>query len=355
MLALDDQYDDPGKLSVNALLTAVGHRALWKYPNLFAFLFKEKVLPHVNKDAVEDFVELCKQRKLLAHAGDGWAAKMLADYHHDLLSMATSNQKLGRQLKMNTVTVSLVASKAFLSHATERGIRSAHQLTRDELDGFVREKPGLFNSVRRFIHWLNRNRKVFREISLPKANKKNSGVVGLSLPKQRALYQQWIAATEDMTKPAVIGIFMMLYAQPPKRIAAMRLNQVRRLDDGNYEIRFAKVPLQLDAAESALLDRYLTHRRRWSVFDEVSSSPWIFPGRGWKERLSEFTIGKYVQSWGTTASELYSTAMRSIYAEGLQHPKVPVDALGVSVITAVKYFAIMDPTLAASVSLHGKI
>jgi len=354
MLALDDQYDDPGKLSVNALLTAVGHRALWKYPNLFSFLFKEKILPHITKDEVEDFVELRKQRRLLSNSGEDWAARILADYHQDLLAMAPSNQKLGRQLKMKTITVSLSASSALLQHAAERGIRSAHQLTRDDLDGFLRAKPGLFSSVRRFIHWLNRNKKVFREISLPKSSKQNSNVIGLSIPKQRALFQKWISSNGDKTKPAIIGLFMMLYAQPPKRIAAMRIDQVRRLDDGSYEVQFAKVPIKLGDAESALMERYLIHRRRWSVFDDVTSSPWLFPGRGWKERLSEASIGKYIQSWGTTASELFSTSMRSIYAEGLQHPKVPVDALGMRVITSVKYFAIMDPTLAASVSIHGK-
>lgn len=342
---LDTLYQDPSKVSASDLATDFGRGAFWKNPNAFSYFFKEEVFPIASKLELEDFKLLSSQQKSLIKIGGKWYSKLVLDYHSELLRVRQYRSDKGATSSMSTISSHLLAARRFLEVASAEGITSETQITDEHIDLFLTLNPGYTTSVRRFVHWLNANARLFRKLKLQKTQRTSNLNHVLPVTSQSQLYNGWISASGTETKPALIGIFMLNYGQNGKQATKIRLDQLTLLEDGRYAIAFKRVPIPLQPEESDLVKRYLAERRRWSVIDSIDDNPWLFPGRGWREHLTSASITAYLRRWHVSATQLFATAMYQAYADGLGHPNVLVEAFGVTRFTAIKYYALFNPRL----------
>jgi hypothetical protein len=103
--------------------------------------------------------------------------------------------------------------------------------------------------------------------------------------------------------------------------------------------------MTIDSRVSALIDRYIAHRKALAALEETAVNPYLFPGRHYASHLTQAAVTYYLGKHGVKAEQLFATAIYNAYRSGLQHPKVLAKAYGVTAATAVKYLNLIDPRL----------
>jgi hypothetical protein len=346
-----DISPDTRFLSASLLTSLYGREGLRRRAVPFGFMQKAGILRAEPEHAVRLAGERVSQQRVLQKSEGRWYAGDLADYYEHLEEIRKRYRAWGwtdkrERFSPRTVTADLRSAAKFLENLSQ-DITSTTQLDQSHLNGFLASWPGHRDGLRRFLTFLKSSRRVFGELRIVSVKRSVPEGAFLSHADYSRLLKTWLNPPDHTRKEALICLFMAFYAQKPHKIVKMRLSDLSRGENGLNQVSFGKTRLELDPRVSHLIDYYLGRRKALHTLEDDMSNPFLFPGRKYGSHLSTSTVTRYLKKWKVTADQLFATAMLSPYLKGLRHPKVLVKALGVHDMTAVKYYALAAPRLAA--------
>ena len=201
---------------------------------------------------------------------------------------------------------------------------------------------------------LNRREKLFARLKVVTVHQDLPEGVFLGRERYLALLRAWLSPSDEALREALLGLLMMLYAQPMTRVVALRLSDLVEGRNGQYRIALAKTEIALDPNVSAVLCRWLEQRKTLMLFDNADQNPYLFPGRRFGEHITTAGVTYWLRKAGVTAEQLYSSAIYNAYRNGARLPKVLMNAFGLTKTTAIKYLNLIDPRLADEVGSEAR-
>jgi hypothetical protein len=305
--------------------------------------------PHDDPEHRE-MAEFAKQMKRLGTLRGRWYQRILIEYQEYLqkrLDRYRCRGWSGKHIRyrQRAITISLGTAARFLESIGDE-INFHYNITQMHVDRFQFQLPGYYASLPSFLKFLNRShgkKQTFERLATMR-RPRFSQVTELSEDEFQEMVISWLDPAPGKTKGALMGLFALLYAQQPRRIARMLLNQVKKDDDGIYNVTFGKVPLRMPEEMGRVLGLYLAERR---IFCEIPGidNPYLFPGVITTSHISEQSIGKIFDTYGMAGRRLFTTSMMRTFRPGIQSPRVAQDAYDICGFTAGKYFGVVDVRL----------
>lgn len=347
---LDASCDRPAAVTPRKLAEAFGADGLRRHAIPFGFLVRSGMIPRPSAEALDGAHEQDRQARLLAKHADAWYHELAERYLQHLESVSERYHRRGwtgdrARFVPRTVTSNLRAAVLFLKEAARLGAGAVQQIDQSHLDRFCFEHPGYRNGVRSFVRFLNTREKLFRKLKIDTVSGNVPEGAFLSRDRYQTLLGTWARAEDDCLKESLICLIMLLYAQPVKRLVRLKVSDLQRDRTGTYRVIFGNVEITLHERVGALMDRHLTTRKTLSVMEEPWENGYLFPGRALGSHLTEAAVTYYLKKHGLTAEQVFATAIYQAYLNGIRHPKILVQAFGISRVTAMKYLNLIDPRL----------
>lgn len=347
--AIDGKDFLPGQLTPESLASIFGAEGLRRHRVPFDFMVKHKMLPAIPEDMLEIQTEKRRQEAALARELPQWATDLLKSFHGHLLTVQFRYQSRGwvgerRRFVPRTVTSATKAAADFLDAIKDSCI-SVQQIDQVQLDRFIALNPGKANSIRAFIRFLCRGKKIFRKLKVPMVRRNIPEGSFLSHHRYAKLLNLWLSPDDGTVKESLICLLMLLYGQTVKKTVRLRMSGITRRQDGCYRVILGKSEITLDRDVSEIMTRYLEHRKTLSVMDQEWENDFLFTGRKRGEHLSEAAVNYYLKKYGVSAEVLFSSAILYAYQGGITQPKVLVKAFGITDATAIKYINMINPRL----------
>lgn len=132
----------------------------------------------------------------------------------------------------------------------------------------------------------------------------------------------------------ITGSFVLLYAQPLTRIAAMTTNNVN-LDSDTVTVTFAVHPVEIPEPLATLLTTYTTREHRQHVGIGNTTTDWLFPGHHPGRPITPSRLGDRLSPLGINARAGRRAALLQL-ASQLPAPVI-ADALGITPTTATDW------------------
>lgn len=353
---LDSAFGNPKAIDAEHLITALGADGLRRHAVPYSFLAKEKIIPAIEHESLEESSEHRRQKLILEQAKGAWYGTLLERFHHHLGKINERYATRGwkgkrRRFVPRTVTADLRAAAVFLEFVDkEQHTTSLQQVQQPDLDRFLAENNGYRTGIRAFLRYLNREEKLFRKLSQPSVARGLPEGVFLSRAKYEELLRAWLNPSEETLKESLVCALMLLYAQQANRVVRIKLSDLAHGRDGLYRLAMGRTEIRLDRRLGEMLGSYLEKRRALATMEDAENNEYLFPGRTYGGHLTESAVTYYLKKQGVSSGQLFSTAIYNAYMGGLRHPKVLVKAFGVTDETAIKYLNIIDPQLVQEIN-----
>ena len=362
---LDASCPSQEHLNLNYLFETFGTAWTNTYQQAFEFLVRSGRIPQRDHQAYTDINKYLVQLRYIEKASGTWFQPLLKEFHVFMQKIRERFQQHGwgsdERFRQGSIRAFMSAAFHFLE-CTGDTVQRASDLTSDHFFRFLISLPGYRCSLGQFVYFLNHERKVFQPVSLDHVpSGKSSGEVSRRKKSSRKIKSEARAKTPlvlsadsyhnllgklytsppSKARNSLICLFAVLYAQRPQKICNMRLDALTQDKDGTFRIKFASVPIPLDEHTAKILGMYLSQRL---VMDKAhpSGNPYLFPGKSYGSYLSISTIENCFEVHGVKSNILYSTALKRFYQGGIAQPKVLMDALGITAITAMKYYEVAN-------------
>jgi len=348
---MDAAFDDPKSIVAEKLIASLGADGLRRHAVPYSFLAKEKIIPEITHESLEESSEHRRQLLILDQAKEEWHGPLLERFHRHLEKINERYAARGwrgkrRRFVPRTVTADLRAAAVFLNFLTkEQKTSSLQQIQQPDLDRFLAEQNGYRTGIRAFLRYLNREEKLFRKLSQPTVARGLPEGIFLSRAKYGALLRAWLSPSEETLKESLVCALMLLYAQPANRVVRIKLSDLAHGRDGLFRLAMGQTEITLDRRLGEMLGQYLEGRRALATMEDAENNEYLFPGRTYGGHLTEAAVTYYIKKQGVSSAQLFSTAIYNAYMGGLRHPKVLVKAFGITDETAIKYLNIIDPQL----------
>ncbi|RQP36501.1 hypothetical protein [Burkholderia ubonensis] len=352
-LKLDANFPDPKKIDAESLVKAIDLLKLRLFDLPLNFLRREGLIADIAHVDLQQAAHHAAQQRVLDAARGLWYATVLERYAAKLLERRKRSRQrgwIGKHARFlpRTITNYLRTARSFLAWLDQHDVHSVQGIERQKLDAFLVEYPGLRDGVRPLVQYLNDHEKLFTKLRIETRSKSLPQEILLSDHQYQSLLARWLSAADDELREAVIGLMMTLYCQSLKKTVSLELSQFQQTSDGQIHVQLGEHATPLLEPVAKVLKRYLEQRTSPSTFLRGTTSPYLFPGRNVNAPLSPATASRQLhQKYGVSAEQLFATGLFHAYRGGVQHPKVLVTNLGISMITAMKYFEILSPQFRA--------
>jgi len=353
---LDASFRDPKEITAINMIAAFGAEGMRRHAIPYSFMVKEKIVPELAREALEESSERRRQALIIDRAKDFWYGPLLDRFRLHLEKINERYASRGwkgkrKRFVPRTITADLRSACVFLDSLNKKqSVNSLQEVQQHHLDRFLADNEGYRTSIRAFLRYLDRNEKLFRKISLPNIKRNLPEDVFLSRAKYEELLRTWLNPAEEALKDSLVCALMLLYAQPANKVVRIRLSDIALGRDRLYRLALGRTEIALDKRIGELLDRHLERRRALATMEDDEHNEYLFPGRSYGSHLTESAVTYHLKKHGVTAGQLFSTAIYNAYMGGLRHPKVLVKAFGITDETAIKYLNIIDPQLIQAVN-----
>jgi len=342
---LDASFEDPATATAERLVAVFGRNGLRRHAIPYGYLVKTGLLPPTTPDEIADAAALRSQDERLLQVKGTWYAvhmERFLEYRRKVSERYARWGWTGSKLRHGpqVVTIYLSVAHIFLSFLENEGVTDLRQIDQAHLDKFVVVYPGYQNTVRPFVKYIKRTNKFFRSFYVPFVN---SGINPDNIIHEevyRKFLKDWINADDTHLREAVIGIFMLLYAQTAKRTVQIKLSDLTKDEDkAIYIIKLGKTPIRLAKKFCVLLDRYLLQRKALAFMEDADENEYLFTGRSVGSHLGAARVSGYTKKWGVSADQLFSSAVYYAFLGGMTSPKKMAKGFGINLRTASRYMA----------------
>ncbi|MDP8975644.1 MAG: hypothetical protein M3N28_04625 [Actinomycetota bacterium] len=221
----------------------------------------------------------------------------------------------GRQGRQAGKGVKAILSQTarFLRHCHDNGV-TLETLTQADVDRWLANGPGARNQIRSFIGWTGQrgHTRTGLEVATVKTGRYTTAPLDA--------YERWDQARrllhDDTLDPAdrVVGLLVLLYAQPLARVARLTLDDINGNHDG-LTISFGKHHVVIPEPLAGLL-RELPWRRQIGPSGVVPGADrWLFPGRQAGRHLHPEHLRRRLAAVGITARPARQAALLQLSCE----------------------------------------
>jgi len=347
---IDSMFDSLESVDAYTLLDNFGPDGLRRFTTPYDYLAKAGIIKPLTRDEISANAESRSHANLISRADGLWYEKDIVAFYNHLQVISKRYADRGwkgenARFKPRTVSSALRAAVLFYDHVDGCQISNTSQIHQNIVDEFIFHNPGYKNPLRAVIRYLNMHGKLFKKLKIDGQSANININTFLPPSKCGKLIKGWLTSNDGESKKAMIGIFMLMYAQPAASIVKLRVSDVLRSETGQFKIAFGTSEVNLDPRIGTLFDRYLAHRHALSMMENDLHNEWLFPGRKYGCHITASAITYMVKEFGVTADQMYSTAIFNAYQTGMRHPKVLVRAFGITNATAIKYLQLIDPRM----------
>ncbi|WP_121542721.1 hypothetical protein [Mariprofundus sp. EBB-1] len=349
-MKVDTMFTSRDSVCGQKLLKTFGPNGLRIFTTPYDYLASLGIFTPLTRDEIRAEAEKRRQNMYVTQARGKWFEKEMIAFQEHLETIAKRYADRGwkgknARFRPRTLSSALQVAIRFYNHVDSCGIISHRQIHQDIVDGFIFQNPGYKQPLRTLVTYLNRHGKVFRKLKIEMVNLNIPTDMFLAPDKCNELIKNWLCSEGKETKKGVIGIFMLMYAQQPSKLVRLRMSEIQRNEKGIYSVAFGSTELELDPRISALFDRYLEHRHALSMMEDDLQNEWLFPGRKYGCHMTSSAVSYALKDMGVSADQLFATSIYNAYQSGMRHPKVLVNAYGISTLTAIKYLKLLDPRM----------
>ena len=340
-VALSSHFDSADSLSGVMIIRRLGQSVVKSYGRVMSFLNAAGYITTYADPDYELEWHLSRIRTYTAR-GPAWSHAPVERFLNHMLNKRDLALDRGKRRRIPTKPKSLEsavrAAIDFLAFTESEGVTSLHEVNQDHLDLFLGRNRSYRVRIMAFVRYVRRNERTFQKLEGPQVNVEFSLQNVMQEEERLKLIDvlDQARAVPDL-RCAILAMFALIYAQPPHRSVAMKLNTIRRGEDGVHEVRFAKVWITLDEVTNDLVERWLGTRRENSCFERDNESEYLFPGRQAGSHMRAGTLGRWLSSKGTTVRSLMTTSLVKWTTSDIASSRILVDAFGVSKITAAIY------------------
>jgi hypothetical protein len=288
------------------------------------------------------------RERLMARVPAGWKLTLLKRYQAYLERMMQTWRERGwsdehERFQDRTVTLLLRAAKRFVEDLPE-AVVSTQGIDQEQLHRFMTTFPGHVRALHSFVGYLNTKEPMFQKLELKSPRPPQGRAVEriLTGERTRELTQKWLNATEKDRPVALMCLFMLIYARNARQAASLRRKDFEVLRSGVVRARFGTTPIPLAPEISAMLLAHFAEREQM-LGRTLNDEEFVFPSRLPDRPYTGAALQYHLVKAGVTARQLYATSLASFFAEGLETPKVLVQALGISDPTALEYYMTVAP------------
>ncbi len=340
------------------LLGHFGLEGLRRQREAYGWLVQQNILPAVRLEDASVDTESRAQARLLARVSSPWKLALLQRYQRHLLAYLARWRKRGwcgenERFTDRTVTLLIRAAWRFLDRLGPEHT-SPQSIDRGAFETLVTEYPGHRNALHSFVSYLNRKEHLFQKLHIDHGSARHSLPYNDLLSAERAaeLRRKWLACGPLETRNALLFLLMLTYVRTTKQVCAMRLRDFVAEAGGALTCRFGAVALEVEPRVAELVRR---HVRAEEVRRGAPLQPddYLFAGQLPGRSLTTSAMQYLLKNEGVTANQLYTTGLVAFFRSGLRHPKLLVQALGISDQTAVKYWEAFNPRIADEMALLG--
>lgn len=183
-----------------------------------------------------------------------------------------------------------------------------------------------------FLRWAVRNRHA-PKMTLAARRREHVGRT-IGADRRWALVRRLLH--DDALDPAdrVVGLLVLLFAQPLARIARLQINQIV-VDDGQVALVLGTEPVQLPPPVNELVLELRQRRHGHATVGRTAEHPWLFPGGRPGRPLSSNQMLRRMKALGIVARSARNTILMELAAE---MPAVVLSKLlGISPSTATRW------------------
>lgn len=346
VLKLDVLFSSPKDVSVAKLMTAFGMPQLRYYASFFDYCHHARIIPNVTAASLRESSVENRIALLIADCDDKWFADLVKDLYQTLIKVQSRAISRGhddaKHMRPRTVLALVNTTIRFFECAHEAGAQSLLEITQEHVDTFLLEFPGYRASLGSALTRLRRNHKILRRTRIPSIDSRIT--TNLLIPRGRIneLLRECVAAEGEDASHALILALLLTFPISPGALTRLRTKDVVIGEDGRYRFTIAELPIICPLWASELFDHHLAYRRASNPLDSPGENPWLFTGRNAGEHLQATSVAYHLKQHGLTSRQTFASAMLSLYMDGLKHPSIAMRTFGVSVETAMKYFAFYD-------------
>ena len=346
---IDAIFPSKKEVCSKVMLQEFGADGLRRFSAPYDYLARQGVIAPLTSSEIATAQELKAHQQLLEKAEGYWYESEVKELYEHLQALSTRYKKRGwkekAKYKPRTITAALRATILFYQYIDKQGIKDTRQLYQAVIDEFIAENPGYKNSLRSLIRLIKKKKKVFRKIKVEHVPATIAEGTFIPRSKYFQLLSTWLLAEGDDTKKALVGIFMMMYAQTGIKVVRLRLVDFFLGQNGNYKVAFGRSEIELDARVSELIGRYLAVRDNYLKMRDDLENEWLFPGRRFNAHLTPSAVTGMLSEFAITANQMFATSIYYAYQTGMQRPKILVNAFGITSNTAIKYLKLVDPRM----------
>lgn len=340
---LDETLGDADELDEAAVLRSFHPRPLTRFMGIKEWLTARHGMDFKSESCLHT-VHLLKMNSFLNTVEASWIRTLAGEFHAALLAGRAKriDKRVGRTrfpMQFSSIRGAVIKAVQFMEHCASLGGTSRADLTEEALDDYAVQHERTWHVLGAFVRYWNRRVVSFQRLELPKTpGRRDNPVLILSDDVRSDLINRWLSVDDGIDlRSAVFALLMLTYAQPAKRIACLRFDNLTRVD-GVLSLDFGKGPIEIEPVIAERLDLWLAQRIHHSVFRDVAASPFLFPGRTARAGVSAATISAWCVSQGATLRQIGATAINRFYARGLTDPTQLTEILGVKPATAMLYW-----------------
>jgi hypothetical protein len=339
--ALSPHFVSAEALSGVLVVRKLGHEFLARYGRVMSFLNVTGYITTYQDPDYELEWQLSRIRSYTAR-GPTWSHAALDRFlshmlHKRDLALDRSKRRTV-PVKPKSMESAVRAAVAFLTFAAAEGATSLPEVSQDHLELFLGRHRNYRLRIRAFVRYLRRHERRFQKLSVPASKSEFSLKHALSDETRLDLIDQLAQASATVdVRWSLVSLFALVYAQPPHKSVALPLEAVRLGAEGVYEMHFAETWLPLDEVTNSLMARWLSLRRENSCFERDGESLFLFPGRQAGSHIRSDTYGPWLRGKRMTTRALVTTSLVQWAIADPGSPRILMDALGVSRVTATTY------------------
>lgn len=346
---LGNNFSAINTVTPEKLLELMGAEGLRRMHVPYSWLVDNAPLPLVSAQWTGHYAEVGAQSRLVARETVAWKAELLERFRSHLSRKKSAWIRRGwvadrERFFERTMTLALRAASRFLD-SLGADVYATQGLDSRTLELFVARLPGHRNSLHAFVEYLNKKEILFQPLHIDRSGPRSFPFHDLLPPARAAeLTKSWLRTSEGSPRNALLGLFMLLYARTSTQACSLRRGLFDVTADGLVIAKFGPVPVALEPPIANLLLRHLAlvEAERGAP---LSADDYLFPGQLPGRSFSPAGLQHVLKVQGVRANQLYTTAIVSFFRAGLRSPKVLVQSLGISDMTAVKYWEAFSPRI----------
>ena len=341
-LELEKHFPDTASLSGVLIVRHLGVEATKRYRRAMSFL-SHKHLILLDEDPDYLVERVLDRLRMMIREQTPWIADVVQRFLHQLLINRTkvANRKQHTRIpsKHKSLESSVRSAIHLLNYAVdEHQATSVQEISQNLLDQYLGKYKLERMRARSFVRYFNHNEKIFHKLKFPKATKADiSEHLILPEPDRRAMIDA-LAKGQEVSQChwRLIYLFNYCYAQLPARSVKLKLDDVRETETG-YQIKFAKVWLDLDERIVPVMRLWMTTRREWGAFDDTGTSRFLFPGMRSGTHITPSPSTDFSNRYKVNAKKGRATALATLVRNGMNNARVMCDCIGISNSCAIRY------------------